>query len=193
MVQRRRDTKVILLNNLLVSLLHVVVVPICSKNAQERCTKVHEGGTWGRMLQEDHELEETVCQLRHEFGNDFIAVDEEIAVAMDVLKLPLALETQQFEDTKALTEDHGSHGATTSAGRHVIFFAANFSMGIAKVELIENGQDGTKDSLVPGFHDELATCCLRQVSWMYWKCCRLFASQGLYSHRVIMHAVSRAN
>jgi hypothetical protein len=109
--------------------LHVVVVPICSKNAQERCTKVHEGGTWGRMLQEDHELEEIVCQLRHEFGNDFIAVDEEIAVAMDVLKLPLALETQQFEDTKALTEDHGSHGATTSVCK---FFRSKLQYGVSK-------------------------------------------------------------
>ncbi len=100
MVQRRRDSKVILLNNLFVSLLHVVIVPLCSKNAEERCTKVHEGGTWGRLLQGDHELEETVFQLRYEFSNDFIAVDEGIVAAMDVLKLTLALKTQQFEISK---------------------------------------------------------------------------------------------
>jgi hypothetical protein len=52
------------------------------------------------MLQGDHGLEETVCQLRHEFGNDFIAVDEGMAVAMDMLKLTLELETQQSKMPK---------------------------------------------------------------------------------------------
>jgi hypothetical protein len=124
--------------------LHVVVVPICSKNAQKRCTKVHEGGTWGRMLQRGHGLEEIVCQLRHEFGNVFIAVDEGMAVAMDVLKLTLELETQQCEDTKAKAEDHENHGATFSAATYANSFAANSSsMDIPKVEVTKNGEDGT--------------------------------------------------
>jgi hypothetical protein len=122
------------------------------------------------MLQGDHGFEETVCQLRHELGNYFIAVDKGIAVAMDMPKIKLELETQQFEDTKAKAEDHGYRGATSSAGRHANPFAANFSsMRILKVELFEKGEDGTQDSLTPRLHDELAMCCLGQVSWMYKK------------------------
>ncbi|CAK9861103.1 unnamed protein product [Sphagnum jensenii] len=85
------------------------------------------------MLQGDHGLEETVCQLRHEFGNYFIAVDEGIAGAMDMPKIKLELETQQFEDTKVKAEDHGNHGATSSAGRHANPFAANFSSKVEKL------------------------------------------------------------
>ncbi len=78
-------------------------------------------------------------------------------MAMDVLKLTFELETQQFEDTKAKAEDHANHGATFSAGKYANSFTANSSsMGIPKVELIKNGEDGTQDSLLPGFRDELA-------------------------------------
>ncbi len=85
--------------------------------------------------------------------------DEGIAVAMVVLKLTLELETQQFEGIKAKAEDHGNHGATSSAGRYANSFTANSScMRIPKVELFKNGKDGTQDSLISGFHDELAMC-----------------------------------
>ncbi|CAM6069421.1 unnamed protein product [Sphagnum tenellum] len=36
---------------------------------------------------------------------------------MDMPKIKLELETRQFEDTKVKAEDHGNHGATSSAGR----------------------------------------------------------------------------
>ncbi len=89
---------------------------------------------------------------------------------MDMPKIKLEFKTQWFEDTKAKAENHGNHGATSSAGRRANLFAANSSrMKILKVELFEIGEDGTQDSPIPGLHYELAMCCLGQVSWMYQK------------------------
>jgi hypothetical protein len=106
----------------------------------------------GKNAAVSHGLEETVSQLRQEFGNDFIAVDEGIAVAMDVLKLTLEFETQQFEDIKVKAEDHGNHGATSSAGRYAYSITANSSrMRTPKVELFKNGEDGIKILLYQGF------------------------------------------
>ncbi|CAK9258672.1 unnamed protein product [Sphagnum jensenii] len=57
---------------------------------------------------------------------------------MDMPKIKLELETQQFEDTKAKAEDHGYRGATSSAGRHANPFAANFSsMRILKSDYVQ--------------------------------------------------------